>query len=340
MDDESLSAKPDGSQAPSAANSANVSGLLPTVVKKLAGSLGPLEGEPAPLDGGITNRNFRARFGDRDYVIRVPGKDTSLLEIDRVAEMRANELAARLGIAPSVAVRLEDPPCLVTEFIEGREMTSEQLREPGALGSIATALRSFHECGETVPAVFDSFRLVSTYAETAASRGGEVPSAFSESQAAAARIEAALGGPEHAPVPCHNDLLAANFLDDGKRIRIVDWEYAGMGDRYFDLANFAVNNGLGDEQQKELLAAYFGEQQPASRPDPGSPVAVRRLAALRLMMFMSDFREAMWGVVQSAVSEIEFDFSGYAEKHFTRLRETAADPRFSRWLEEASVSAG
>ncbi len=227
-----------------------------------------------------------------------------------------------------MAALLEDPPCLVTEFIEGREMSSEQLREPATLRSIAASLRSFHDCGETVPAVFDSFRLVATYAETAASRGAEVPSSFSEAQAAAGRIEAALSGPEHAPVPCHNDLLAANFLDDGERIRIVDWEYAGMGDRYFDLANFAVNNGLGEEQQEELLSAYFGERPPAAR-----------LAALRLMMFMSDFREAMWGVVQSAVSEIEFDFSDYAEKHFERLRRTAADPRFADWTEEAGVAA-
>jgi thiamine kinase-like enzyme len=329
MDDESLSAQPDGSQVPLSGNSADLSGPLAGIVERLSPSLGPLAGEPAPLDGGITNRNFRARFGGRDYVIRIPGKDTSLLEIDRVAEMRANELAASLGIAPPVAARLEDPPCLVTEFIEGREMTGEQLRQLETISSVAAALRSFHDCGETVPTRFDSFRLIDTYAETTESRGAEVPPSFADAREAAALIEAALGGSEHSPVPCHNDLLAANFLDDGERIRIVDWEYAGMGDRYFDLANFAVNNGLSEDQQTEFLAAYF-EEEPAAA----------QLAALRLMMFMSDFREAMWGVVQSAVSEIEFDFPSYAEKHFARLRDTAADPRFSRWLEEARGAEG
>ena len=157
-----------------------------------------------------------------------------------------------------------------------------------------------------------------------------MPSSYAEAQAAAGRIEAALSGPEHAPVPCHNDLLAANFLDDGERIRIVDWEYAGMGDRYFDLANFAVNNDLGEDQQEELLERVLRRA--------GRPAA--RLRALRLMLFMSDFREAMWGVVQSAVSEIEFDFADYAEKHFERLRRTAADPRFADWIEEARVAAG
>ncbi len=340
MDDETLSANPDGSQPPSAGSVVGDSGGLAAIVEELEPRLGPLEGEPAPLEGGITNRNFRARLGGRDYVIRVPGKETSLLGIDRLAEMRANELAARIGIAPPVAARLEDPPCLVTGFVEAREMSSEELRAPEKITAVAEALRAFHDCGESVPTEFDSFRLVETYAETAAERGAEVPASFTESCAAAARIEEALGGPEHEPVPCHNDLLAANFLDDGERIRIVDWEYAGMGDRYFDLGNFSVNNGLDDEQQNLLLSAYFGERPPASRLAAEHPSAAGRLAALRLMMFMSDFREAMWGVVQGAVSELDFDFSDYAEKHFSRLRDAAADPRFSQWLEEARGAPG
>jgi thiamine kinase-like enzyme len=124
--------------------------------------------------------------------------------------------------------------------------------------------------------------------------------------------------------PCHNDLLNANFIDDGARIRIVDWEYAGMGDRYFDLANFAINNEVEETGFDSLLDAYFGDGRPADS-----------LACLRLFMLMSDFREAMWGVVQSGVSELDFDFDGYASKHFDRMLETAANPAFERWLEEA-----
>jgi thiamine kinase-like enzyme len=129
-------------------------------------------------------------------------------------------------------------------------------------------------------------------------------------------------------VPCHNDLLAANFLNDGTRIHIVDWEYAGMGDRYFDLGNYAVNNELDEDRERALLEAYFGE-----------PADARRYASLRLMRFMSDFREAMWGVVQTGISELDFDFEGYAAKHFGRLSEAGADPRFEEWLREADASA-
>jgi thiamine kinase-like enzyme len=126
-------------------------------------------------------------------------------------------------------------------------------------------------------------------------------------------------------VPCHNDLLNANFLDDGA-IRIVDWEYAGMGDRFFDLANFSVNHEFGVEDDRRLVAAYFGAERKSD------------LASVRLMRFMSDFREAMWGVLQSGISELDFDFGGYAAKHFERMERTSADRRFSEYLNLAGAS--
>ncbi|MEX2106939.1 MAG: phosphotransferase [Solirubrobacterales bacterium] len=296
---------------------------------QLTSLLGELEGAPAPLAGGITNRNYRARFGGRNVVIRLPGKDTGLLEIDRGAERAANECAARAGVAPAVAAMLEQPPCLVTYFVEGEEISADELRQPEALREVARSLRAIHECGERLPGAFSPFRIVETYAGRATERGGEVPAAFGPALSAAARIEAALARREEAPVPCHNDLLAANFIRSEAGVRIIDWEYAGMGDRYFDLGNFAVNNELAPGQESALLAAYFGE--PAGGP---------RLAALRLMRFMSDFREAMWAVLQGTLSDLDFDFAAYAAKHFARLGETAADPRFEGWLEEARGAAG
>ena len=176
----------------------------------------------------------------------------------------------------------------------------------------------------TLPTRFDSFRVVEEYRATAADRGGEIPDAYDEAHDRSREIEAALSGSEHEPVACHNDLLAGNFLRGEERIWIVDWEYAGMGDRYFDLANFAINNELTEAQHPELLADYFSEE-----------ATPRRMASLRLMLFMSDFREAMWGVVQTVASDLDFDFKDYATTHFARMRETAANPRFAGWLEEA-----
>jgi thiamine kinase-like enzyme len=297
---------------------------LAEAVARLSALLGPMQGPAQALDGGITNRNFKVRFGNGDYVVRLPGKDTDKLGIDREAECSANSMAAELGVAPGVAAMMEDPPCLVTFFVEAQHVEPEQLREPGVLQRVAGALRRVHESGETLKSEFHSFRVVEDYAQTAKDAAVRLPDGYDPALACAREVEDVLSGAEHEPVPCHNDLLAANFLSVEDGLLIVDWEYAGMGDRYFDLGNFAVNNELDEDDEARLLEAYFGE------PPDG-----RRRATLRLMRFMSDFREAMWGVVQSGVSELDFDFDGYAAKHFERLGATARDPRFEDWLKEA-----
>ena len=301
---------------------------IPLITARIAAIVGEQRGEALPLAGGITNRNYRVTFGEHDCVVRVPGKDTDLLGIDRGAECEANKLAAELGLAPPVVLMLDDPEVIVTRFVEARGMSEEDLRRPESIDKTAAALRTVHDSGREIPATFDSFRIAETYMDTAADRGVARPGYYDEALGHAHAIEAALTGPDHHPVPCHNDLLAANFLDEGDRLRIVDWEYAGMGDRYFDLGNFSVNNELDDDAQDALLEAYFGE-----------PPDARRRATLRLMRFMSDFREAMWGVVQSGISELDFAFDDYAAKHFGRLRETAADPRFETWLRDADAAA-
>jgi thiamine kinase-like enzyme len=297
-------------------------------LERLTPLLGELEGEPAALAGGITNRNYRARFGGVDVVIRLPGKDTDQLQIDRLAERDANRCAAAAGVAPDVLAMLEEPPCLVTRFVEGEEMRADELRDPAALKQVATALRAVHGC-EPVSASFSPFRIVELYAERARSRGAAVPVAYGRSLVSAGRIEAALRRCPREAVLCHNDLLAANFLRSPAGLRIVDWEYAGMGDRYFDLGNFAVNNELTPGEEETLLAAYFGE-----------PATAGWLAALRLMRFMSDFREAMWAVLQGSLSDLDFDFDEYAAKHFDRLGAAEAEPRFAILLEEAGGGAG
>jgi thiamine kinase-like enzyme len=300
---------------------------LSETTDRLTELLGELDGEPTPLEGGITNRNFRARFGGTDLVVRIPGKDTELLGIDRHGEAEANRCAAAAGVAPEVMALLDEPPCLVTRFVEGRAMEAAELRDPAALASVAAALRAVHSCPPVEP-TFSSFRIVEDYATKATARGGTVPAAYERSRATATRIETALRHRPQGTVLCHNDLLAANFLRSPDGLRIVDWEYAGMGDRTFDLGNFAVNNELEGAQEEALLASYLGE-----------PPTAAQLAALRLMRFMSDFREAMWAVLQGTLSDLEFDFGAYAEKHFERLAEAEAGPRFAVLLEEAGGAA-
>jgi thiamine kinase-like enzyme len=265
------------------------------------------------LSGGITNHNLKVEVDGEVYVLRVVGKDTNLLEIDRGVELAATEAAAAVGVGPEVVTFVEPEGWLVTRFIQGETPSLERMREPDMLVRVAEALRAVHD-GAATPGRFDSFRIVEIYRDTALARGGTVPEAYEWAHGIAERIELARGD---APLrPCHNDLLNANFLDDGEHLRIVDWEYAGMGDVFFDLANFSINHELDANASATLLEAYFGE------------VRTEDVAALDLMRFMSDFREAMWGVVQAAVSELDFDFVAYATEHFERLERTAATPAF------------
>ncbi len=249
---------------------------LVQIVEQITPELGEAEGEPTPLEGGITNRNYLVTLGGKRYVIRVPGKDTNLLGIDRSGERDANQGAAEVGIAPPVAALLTDPPALVTEFVEGTGMEADDLQEPDALKQIAGELRSYHDSSVSLPTEFDSFSLVREYAETARSRGVEPPPAYEESLANADAIQARLSGPEHEPVPCHNDLLAANFIRGADTIWIVDWEYAGMGDRYFDLGNFSVNNELDEAGQAALLRGLLrrGAERATARDAVAVPLHV------------------------------------------------------------------
>jgi thiamine kinase-like enzyme len=291
-------------------------------IAAFAAELGPPESPPVPLVGGITNRNYRLRWAGRDCVLRLPGKHTALLGIDRVAERDAT--AAARGIAPDVVAFSSASGCLVTGFVEGRPVDAGELRGP-LLAEVAGALRSVH-AGPPLGHAFSPWTRVDAYRMTALRHGMPLPIGYDEVDAAADEIALVLG--ERPVVPCHNDLLTANFLHDGARLRILDWEYAGMGDPYFDLANLAANNELSDDDEARLLAAYHGAP---ARPD--------QLATLRLLRLMAAFWEAMWAVVQSAVSELDFDFAGYAAEHLARVRERLSDPRFTTWLADARCVA-
>jgi thiamine kinase-like enzyme len=270
------------------------------------------------LRGGITNRNLKVTLADGEaYVVRVPGEQTELLGIDRRAEYEAALAAAAVGVGPQIEAFVEPEGWLVWRFIEGEGVPIERMHERESLLRVAQSLNAVHS-GPPIPSRFDSFRVVEDYRRLAEQHGARIPDAFGRAGELAARIERTR--PAAPACPCHNDLLNANFIDDGTRIRIVDWEYAGMGDVAFDLANFSMNHELDRDETSELLRAYRGEL----RPDD--------VRAVTLMRFMSDFREAMWGVLQSAVSELDFDFAGYAAEHFERLERTAASHTFRRAL--------
>ncbi len=294
---------------------------LQAVLPELELRLGPLRSPPDPLNGGITNRNFRARFGSGDYVVRLPGRDTHLLGIDREAERLATVAAGELGIGPRLAYA--DARCVVIAFLDGATTVDpDALRaDPGVIGR---ALRTFHDCGLQLPVRFWIPDQLADYAALLESRGATIPPAFRRAQRLVVRIAEVL--PLADPVPCHNDLLPGNLVGTAAGVKLVDWEYAGMGHRYFDLGNLATNNGFDAAAELRLLEAYFGVPAPPSRQ-----------SALRLFRIVSDAREAAWGVLQGAISALDFDFESYAASHYERLEAAANAPEFEKELRNAEA---
>ncbi len=277
------------------------------------------------LSGGITNRNFLVVAAGRTdrWVIRLAGNDTHLLGISREVEHAATVAAAGVGVGPEVTAFIRPEGYLVTRFIVGSPVSDEAVHQVATLRRVGESLRRIHD-GPPIPGLFIPFRIVEAYHALAAARGVPIPAEYSVALAIARRIELVLLTNPLEMRPCHNDLLNANFIDDGTRIRIVDWEYAGMGDPFFDLGNFSINHGLTPDEDAEVLRAYEGDV----RPD--------RLARLTLMRTMSDFRETMWGVLQQGISTLEVDFVAYAGEHFERLLGNASTPAFERALREAA----
>jgi thiamine kinase-like enzyme len=278
------------------------------------------------LSGGITNRNFLITIaGEADrYVIRLAGNDTHLLGISREVEHAATVAAAGVGVGPEVTAFIRPEGYLVTRFIEGSAVAVEDMRRPDLLARVADSLRRIHQ-GPPIPGLFVPLRIVESYRALARARGVRIPVEYELAAAVGRRIELACLADPVEWQPCHNDLLNANFIDDGTRIRIVDWEYAGMGDPYFDLGNVSINHDLAVDEDAVLLRAYLGGD-----PPPG------RLARLALMRVVSDFREAMWGVLQQGISTLDVDFVSYASEHFDRLLANASTPAFERALREAA----
>lgn len=274
------------------------------------------------LSGGITNWNYRVDVGGASFVLRLSGANTELLGIDRNHERAATLTAAAAGLAPKVVHFIEPEGYLITRFVAGQPITPNEMRQPETIKQLALILQRVHAL-PPIPGAFSPFRVVEDYRRLAGERGvAGYPDDFDWLLERMRAVEAAFARDPAFPCPCHNDLLNENFLRQAEtgRICVLDWEYAGMGDSYFDLANLAAQNRFANEQDSLLLEAYFGDATP------------RRLARFKLMKCMSDFREAMWGMLQIGISSLDFDFRGYAATYFERLRAGFNDSHVPDWL--------
>jgi thiamine kinase-like enzyme len=278
---------------------------LPSRVTALSGRELVIE----PLEGGLTNRNYLVHADGQAYVVRVAGADTALLGIDRDREAACARAAAVAGVGPEVVAYLCEPAMLVTRFAPGALLTDASLRNSQTLQRVVQALRRCHDCPTPAEAAdFSPFATTRRYHALANERGVPASAELVRAFESLTRLERDAQAAEP-PCLCHNDLLPANLIDDGRRVWIIDWEFAGRGDRFFDLGNLAVNGGFDEEQEHELLAAYFGE------------VRHEHLHRLKLMRLASDLREATWGYLQSAISNLHEPqyYLDYGDRHLARF---------------------
>jgi thiamine kinase-like enzyme len=272
-----------------------------------------------PIAGGLTNANFIVRVDGVPHFVRIPGADTDLLAVDRENELANNRAAAETGVGPRVIHHVPRYGALVLEFIAGRTLSNEALARPGMPSRVAASLRRLH-AGPRFLRDFDMFRLSERYLRLCDERGFAVPDGYREGVAAVPRIDEAFAVHRLPTVPCHNDLLAENYIDDGETIRIVDYEYSGNNDPTFELGNTCQELGWDEDRIRELCAAYFGQASDAL------------VARMKLNMIMSDVGWTLWAAIQARISTIDYDFWGWAEERWQRAAAKLSDPAFEDWL--------
>jgi thiamine kinase-like enzyme len=276
-----------------------------------------------PIAAGLTNQNYRVTVDGVPFFVRVPGASTELLAVDRGNELHNTRAAAESGVGAAVVAQDLESGAFALEWIDGRTMSNATFAaDAHAPQRIAASLRQLHD-GPRFRDDFDMFRLSEYYLRVVDERSIGVPDGYRDDLPKVALIEAALAARPMPTVPCHNDLLAENYLREGERLRIVDYEYSGNNDPTFELGNTAQELGFDRARQEALCAAYFGEATPAL------------LARMRLQLIMSDVGWTLWAAIPAAIATIDYEFWGWALERWARASAAFAGPDFDDLLAEA-----
>jgi thiamine kinase-like enzyme len=313
-----------GALSPGEAPEATASGDLARLRAVPVFASGPLHVEDLP--GGLTNHNLKVTTGDgHRYVARLSDPDASLLAVDRDAEHHDSLAAATTGIAPAVVDRVVDGPersgVLVVRWVDARPWTPGDLRDEANLRRVAAACRVLHG-GPRFASDFDMFALQRRYLGVVRERGFRLPARYEAFLPMADRISAALAVRPERTVPCNNDLLPANVLDDGERLWLIDYEYAGNNDPCFELGNIWSEASLEPELLEPLVGAYYG------RPTRS------KLARARLLGLMSKYGWTLWAAIQDGLSVLDFDFWAWGMEKYERAVAEFDGPDLPRLLDE------
>jgi thiamine kinase-like enzyme len=272
-----------------------------------------------PLTGGLTNTNYKVTSPSGSYVVRISGKDTSLLAIDRENEVHNTKAAAETGVGAPFVAALPEHDALVLGFLEGEVMDAEKLRRGDRIAAIASACRRLH-AGRRFLHDFDMFEIQPRYLTIVRERGFRLPDRYEEFEPQIRELERAMRARPEETVPCNNDLLAENFIDVGGELKLIDYEYSGNNEASFELGNVWSESNLSLDQLEELVAAYWGE-----------PLR-NKVARARLWGLMSKYGWTLWGSIQVGISDLDFDFWGWAMEKYERAVEELDGPQFEQLL--------
>ncbi len=277
------------------------------------------------LSGGLTNRNLKVTLGSgAAVVVRCSSADAGLLDIDRDAEHHNSLAAARAGVAPQVIDYRPDLGALVIDFVTGTTLSDSSFTEPDVLRRAAAACRRLH-AGPRFAGDFDMFRRQAGYLAVVKERGFTLPSGYEQHLEAFADVRRALAARPRATVPCNNDLLAGNFIDDGERVWLIDYEYSGNTDPCFELGNTATECEFTSDVTQAWVEAYFGVLRPAD------------LARVQLQSLCSEYGWSLWGFIQAATSPIGFDFDAWGRHRFEKADRTFRSPHFAQLLAQVAA---
>ncbi len=276
------------------------------------------------LPGGLTNTNFHVTAGDGlDVVVRWSQGDAALLGIDRDAEAANTAAAAVAGVGAEVIEYRPDLSMLVISFLAGRSLDNDDFVDPDVLTRAALATRELH-AGPRFTGDFDMFARQAAYLATVRDRGYGLPRDYDDHADAWADVRRALAVAPRPTVPCNNDLLAANFIDDGSRCAVIDYEYSGNNDACFELGNTATECDFAPELVEAYTEAYFGAPTTAD------------LARVRLQMLVSEYGWSLWGFIQATASPIDYDFHGWGMERYEKAAATFRGPDLVGLLEDVA----
>ena len=277
------------------------------------------------LSGGLTNRNVKITVDGATYVARCTGATSALLEIDRGQEFYNSTAAQRAGVGAPVIDYRPDLGILLIGYIDGTTLTNADFQRPGVIARAAASCRKLHS-GPRFRGRFDMFERQAGYLRVLHDNGFRLPADYLRYADRFGDIQKALAATDRTTVPCNNDLLAGNFVDDGNKLWLIDYEYAGNNDPCFELGNIWSECGLSSDQLAELVSAYFGK-----------PLR-HKIARARLQGAVAKYGWTLWGCIQSASSPIDYDFWGWGMERFDGAVAEFTGPEFARLLDDVQAA--